>query len=109
MSISAFIPGAQTEEEHRFYVPVATETFFATYWQPAAGELKLQWVPLFSTGVDIEAVDLPDVLRELVRLKQWGQEQVPSDQRDQLLSRIELLETELPRILEQGDCVIFIG
>lgn len=109
MSIIAYIPGARTEEERRFHVPVATETFFASYWQPAAEQLKLQWIPLFSTGVDIELVDLPDVLEELGRLKQWGQMQAPSEQREQLLSRIELLETGLPRALEYGHRVVYIG
>jgi hypothetical protein len=109
MSISAFIPEAANEDERRYNVPVATEAFFAECWQPAAESLGLQWVPLFSTGIEIGREDLPAVLDELARLKQWALARAQDARFEMLAGRIELLETELPKALEREGAVVYIG
>ncbi|TMV49096.1 hypothetical protein FE783_15630 [Paenibacillus mesophilus] len=109
MSISAFIPEPVDDFERRYNVPVAAEAFFAECWEPAAEALGLQWVPLFSTGIDVMKEDLPAVLGELARLKQWALSQDGGERMAKLVSRIELLQTELPKALQREGAVVYIG
>ncbi|MDF2713501.1 MAG: hypothetical protein K0R28_426 [Paenibacillus sp.] len=109
MSISAFIPEPADEFERRYNVPVAAESFFAECWEPAVQALGLRWVPLFSTGVDVMKEDLPAVLDELARLKQWALSRGGGERMEKLSSRIELLETELPKALRRDGAVVHIG
>jgi len=51
------------------HVPVATEAAFSRHWQPLSARLGLVWVPLFQSGLPIEAIDLTSILDELVRLE----------------------------------------
>lgn len=108
MSVSAFIPHPENEEELGFNVPVASEAFFNAYWMPAAEELNLQWVPIFSTGIDISEEDLPDVLGELDRLKQWAAGR-GGEEMEQMLSRIDMLMARLPQAFEREGAVVYIG
>ena len=48
-------------------VPVATEAVFSTHWQPLSQALGLIWIPLFQTGIPVDATDVDDVLDELGR------------------------------------------
>lgn len=109
MSISAFIPDPVNDFERQYNVPVAAEAFFAECWEPAAEQLGLQWVPLFSTGVDVMKEDLPAVLDELARLKKWALSQADGERMEKLASRIELLQTELPKALHRDGAVVYIG
>jgi hypothetical protein len=109
MSISAFVPDPVNGFERQFHIPVAAEAFFAEYWEPAAEQLGLQWVPLFSTGIDITKEDLPAVLDELARLKEWASNQPGGERIAKLASRIELLQAELPKALERDGAVVYIG
>ncbi|MEF3303584.1 hypothetical protein [Paenibacillus sp. GYB003] len=109
MSISAFIPEPADDFERKYSVPVAAESFFAECWEPAAEALGLRWVPLFSTGVDVMKEDLPAVLDELARLKQWALSRGGGERMEKLASRIELLETELPKALRRDGAVVYIG
>ncbi|MEF3313715.1 hypothetical protein PV433_33020 [Paenibacillus sp. GYB004] len=109
MSISAFVPDPVNGFERQFHIPVAAEAFFAEYWEPAAEQLGLQWVPLFSTGIDITKEDLPAVLDELARLKEWALNQPGGERIAKLASRIELLQAELPKALERDGAVVYIG
>jgi hypothetical protein len=109
MSISAFIPEPVNDFERQFNVPVAAEAFFSECWEPAAEALGLQWVPIFSTGIDVMKEDLPAVLDELARLKQWALSQAGGERMEKLVSRIELLQTELPKALQRDGVVVYIG
>ncbi|WP_409340629.1 hypothetical protein [Paenibacillus sp. MBLB4367] len=109
MSISAFIPDPVDGFEKQFHVPVAAEAFFAECWEPAAEALGLQWVPLFSTGIDVMKEDLPAVLDELARLKEWALSQTGGERMEKLASRVQLLQTELPKALQRDGAVVYIG
>ncbi|MDF2659871.1 MAG: hypothetical protein K0Q94_2662 [Paenibacillus sp.] len=109
MSISAFIPEPVNDYERQYNVPVAAEAFFAECWEPAAEALGLRWVPLFSTGIDVMKEDLPAVLDELARLKQWALSEAGEERMAKLASRIELLESELPKALQRDGAVVYIG
>jgi len=109
VSISAFIPEPANDFERQFHVPLAAETFFAECWEPAAETLGLKWVPIFSTGIEIMKEDLPEVLEELNRLKQWALSQAGGERMEKLANRIEILQSELPKMLQRDGAVVYIG
>ncbi|TDG00242.1 hypothetical protein [Paenibacillus piri] len=109
MSISAFILEPVNDDERQYSVPVAAEAVFAECWEPAAEALGLQWVPLFSTGIEIAKEDLPAVLDELARLKQWALDQDGGERMEKVAGRIGLLQTELPKALQRVGAVVYIG
>jgi hypothetical protein len=109
MSICAIITKPENEHEQQFNVPVATELFFQQYWAPAVNELGLQWVPAFSSGIDLLKEDLPAVLDELNRLKAWACSELSGPLMKQMVERIERLDTELPKAFEREGVVVFIG
>lgn len=72
MSIAVFIVDPVDDFERSFTIPVATESFYRQYWVPAIADLDLQWLALFENGVDVEQEDIPAVLGEVSRLKEWA-------------------------------------
>ncbi|NBD23684.1 hypothetical protein [Paenibacillus glycinis] len=109
MSISAFMPEPSGEYEKLFNVPVATEAFFGECWEPAAEALGLRWVPLFAPGIEVTKADLPDVLEELAKLKQWAARGLDGDRQALMLARLDRLAEELPKALERDGAVVYIG
>ena len=71
MSIGIIIDEPKNEKEQLFFIPVATEEVFSSYWLKASNELQLSWIPIFETGILIEKEDIPAILRELGLVKEW--------------------------------------
>lgn len=46
-------------------IPIATESVFIGMWNPIIRQLKLEWMPLFQTGVPVEAEDMVPVIKEV--------------------------------------------
>ncbi|MFC5650334.1 hypothetical protein ACFPYJ_14585 [Paenibacillus solisilvae] len=109
MSISAIIIDPENEFERYFMLPIATEAFYKKYWEPAVEELGLQWIALFQDGTDVEREDAPAVLEEISRLKDWVRSKISGDAQEHMLSRLELLESELPNAFRRGGAVVYIG
>ncbi|NIK71775.1 MULTISPECIES: hypothetical protein [unclassified Paenibacillus] len=109
MSISAFILDPEDEFERAFMLPVATEAFYKQYWEPATEELGLQWTALFQGGTDVEHEDVPAILEELDKLKEWVIAKMDGEAREHMLRRLKLLETGLPSAFRRGDTVVHIG
>ena len=72
MSVLAFVLKPINDYEKHLSIPVASEPFFTKYWIPAVKELKLEWVATFSVGIDITKDDLPNVVGELLQIKEWA-------------------------------------
>jgi len=109
MSIAAMILNSENEFEKKFYIPVASEAFFEECWIPAIEELNLEWVNVFSVGLDMEKEDLPFVIKELTQIKKWAKTNLPNEKQDKIIERIELLEAELPITFQREGAVVFIG
>ncbi|SFF35970.1 hypothetical protein SAMN04487969_12951 [Paenibacillus algorifonticola] len=109
MSISVMILDPQNDFEKHFFLPVATESFFNQYWLPGIQHLKLKWVILFSTGVDIEEEDLQSIFAELNLLKEWADQNLEEEQRSRLFERVDGLKDKLPSAFQRKDAVVFIG
>lgn len=106
MSILAIIQNPQNEAEEAFSIPIATESVFKSKWEPIVEELHLQWLPLLTTGMDIEKIDLEDILNELDRFKSRYVEKYGADE---VVERVDLLIDSLPSAFERADVTVFIG
>lgn len=106
MSISAFIQNPQNDEEESFSVPVASENTFAQRWEPIIEELELQWLPLFSSGIDLDEIDLKDVLAEL---DQFKSAYIDKYGNDEVIERADLLSNSLRKVFSRSGLKVFIG
>ncbi|WP_438497070.1 hypothetical protein [Paenibacillus sp. IHBB 3054] len=110
MSISVMVLEAKDEFEEKFFIPVATESFFQECWEPAIEELALKWTKAFPVGIDLIEEDFPSVLEELFKIKEWAKGHLPEEKKIKIIERIELIETEVPIIFNYREgVVIFIG
>jgi hypothetical protein len=91
------------------FVPIATEEAFYKYWQPGCAALHLQWVPLFHTGLPLEPADIPLVIEELGRLKQWLSCQMESGVAQTVVVRIDQLIQALQQVQGNAQVQVSIG
>ncbi len=108
MSIAAFIDNPKTEEEKSFYIPIATEQSFTSFWKPACERLGLQWIPSFAIGIDISREDLQNVLIEFSQIREWFQENLSDVESKQVVERVDILLKELPSIFSREDIIVCI-
>ncbi|MFB2769544.1 hypothetical protein ACE1AT_09670 [Pelatocladus sp. BLCC-F211] len=121
MSVSLFIKYANAEKSECL-IPVSTEEIFREYWQPASSKLNLQWVPLFQTGIPLEKDDVPYVIEELEKLKQFflemsqadtlkdeSDEREWSEVREYITLRIQNLITELYKLEQEAFVEMYVG
>lgn len=50
--------------------------------------LKLEWVPLFETGIVVDSANVDAVLRELQLLREWMMGQVKYEDESQRIARL---------------------
>ncbi len=109
MSIAAFIQKPKNVFPGDLYTPIATEKFFEKYWIPAIQVLDLQWIRVFSVGLDLTKEKLPNVISELNQLKKWAKGKLNSEEQKHLLDRVSNLESMLEKAFTIEDAVVFIG
>ena len=105
MSI-CLLAGAATSRKS---TPIATEDAFRRFWSPGARALRLRWVPLFASGVKLEADEISAVVAELERLKAWLSGKPERTAPAQVLSRVDLLLGELRRLKRRAGATAYIG
>jgi len=110
MSIGIIIDEPKNEEEQLFFIPVATEEFFTSYWLKASNELQLNWVPIFETGIVIEKEDMPVILKEIKLVKGWIEKNVKNiDIKIDILKRINYISENLPKAFEKENIKLYVG
>ncbi|CAI3304033.1 hypothetical protein ACK4CS_16805 [Enterococcus gallinarum] len=110
MSIGIIIDEPKNEKEQLFFIPVATEEVFSSYWLKASNELQLSWIPIFETGILIEKEDIPAILRELGLVKEWIKKNVIDiDTKIDLEKRINYILETLPKAFENKNIKLYIG
>lgn len=110
MSIGIMIDEPENEEEKLFYIPLATEENFENYWNKAANQLNLQWVPFFSSGIIIEYDDLPFIIDELNMVINWMKDHVTNlETKKELINRIQYILEKLPNLFKQNNIKLYIG
>jgi hypothetical protein len=109
MSVALSIQPRDTSASAARLVPVATEDVFKRHWLPGSEALGQKWVPLFETGIPVDAEDIPEVLAELRALQTWTREHAPASAAviRERLERLILELTSLQENLEQAE--LFIG
>lgn len=70
MSVSLLISGKDIPEEKWENIPIASEESFKKLWLPLSKDLDLEYVPLFEIGLDIDAENLNDVIKEMKLLEE---------------------------------------
>ncbi len=80
------------------YLPLATEEIFNKHWTPAAASLGCVWVPLFRSGAPVPVEDLPSVLDELRRLRDYFAAEIDSPSTIGVCQRSTWLVGELEKI-----------
>lgn len=112
MSVSLLIKYHNPGKRSRL-VPIATEDTFEQYWQTASSRLALKWVPIFQSGLPLRNDDIPLIVAELDRLRDYwvesGQHDIPREIAEQLLSRVKNLLIELKGIQEDPDAEGYIS
>lgn len=90
-------------------VAIAPERVFTDHWQRGAAALRLKLVPCCQTGIKITQKELPLLLEELARLKQWME--LPDSEIPQggVLDHISNLIEELDRLRGSTRAKIWIG
>ncbi len=110
MSISVMILDAKDEFEEKFFIPIATESFFQECWEPAIEELGLKWTKVFPVGIDLVEEDFPLIIDELSKIKDWAKNNLTENKQRKIFERIELIESEVPHAFTHRDgIVVFIG
>lgn len=105
MSVGLLIT-SKTNSEERELIPVAAQRIFVSKWLPGCSALTLEWVPLFETGLVIDASNASAVLDELRRLEQW---MTGRSGYEYEMERISRLIDRLDSARNQADLEIFIG
>lgn len=91
------------------FVPIATEESFHKYWQPGCAALRLQWVPLFPTGLPLKQADISLVIEELGLLKQWLSCRMATGVPQAVVVRIEQLIQALKNVQGDSQVAVYIG
>lgn len=109
MSVSLLITSATDGQRGRM-LPIASEQIFNQYWVPAATRLKLEFVPLFQTGLPVNREDIPYILDELQQLRTFFEtQQVASGTTLTLIERVDGLAHMLEGLLHTSSEDIYIG
>ncbi|MBM7543285.1 hypothetical protein [Amphibacillus cookii] len=110
MSIGIIIDEPKNEKEQLFFIPVATEEVFSSYWLKASNELQLSWVPIFETGIVIEKENMSVILRELGLVKEWIEKNVRDiDAKIDLEIRLDYILETLPKAFADENIKLYVG
>ena len=105
MSVGLLVT-SKTDPDRRELVPVAAQKVFTSKWLPGCTDLKLEWVPLFETGIPVDASNASAIVEELQQLRQWMTQRTGYEYETERISRlIEGVENART----QPDLEIFIG
>jgi hypothetical protein len=63
MSVGVYIENPLDREEDKFYLPLATESFFYDVWVNGATDLDLKLIPLLGIGFEVNKEECRSVER----------------------------------------------
>lgn len=107
MSVSVFRINQEDDSfELGFEIPISREEFFVKYWQPAIEELKISGI---QNGVELRKEQLESTLQELEKLRIWAHSNLKNNDLEYMVTRIDLLNKQLPLAFKTDDTVLWIG
>lgn len=109
MGIDAYVLKAKDLDRRDLYTPLITLSFFKRCWLPAIEALNLEWLRVFSMGLDLTKEYLPNVIDELHKIQKWGESNLSEGDYDYMLESITKLENMLKEAFNHEDVVVFIG
>jgi hypothetical protein len=93
MSVSLLMKTASNPDDQ--YIPIATNDAFKEFWAPGCLALGLEWIPQFHSGLELRKEDIPQILEELSRLREWMRTRFTTPRVEFLDGRIERLSQKL--------------
>jgi hypothetical protein len=109
MGIDAFVLEGKDLARRDLYTPLITLNFFKKRWLPAIESLNLEWLRCFTSGLDLTKKELPYVLHELQKIKEWGKNNLSEGEYDYMDESITKLQNMLDEAFKHEDVVVFIG
>jgi hypothetical protein len=97
---------SKSNRDRRELTPVAPQEIFVSRWLPGCVALKLAWVPLFETGINVDSANAGVILEELDLLRRWMAQQTGYDYESE---RISCLIAGLEDARSNPDLESFIG
>lgn len=105
MSVGLLIT-SKSNPSHRELIPVAAQQIFTSRWLPGCSALKLEWVPLFETGIVVDSSNANAILEELHLLREWMAQRIGYEYESERISR---LIDGVEQARTKPDLDIFIG
>lgn len=111
MTVALTVLDSPDEADKQICLPIATEATFKTLWIKGAESLGLNWLPLFQTGIPLEAADKDYILSELGQFEDWLQsENIDSAEKSRIKQRIHLFTSKIQELYLKSDKIkIYIG
>lgn len=107
MSVGVMMYDSKTNQLISNYsFPVSNEEFFLKYWQVAIDELGIKRI---QNGIELRQPHLAEGLKELDKLKNWAISNLSGGNLEYMITRIELMQFELPLAFQIGDIYLWIG
>lgn len=112
MSVAVYMENSDLSAfESEFCIPIASERFFAMYWQKAIEELSVRRI---QNGISLKKEGLKDAVIELAKLREWAlsNPELQKNRREQeyMVNRIDSLTLQLPIVFsKKPDAVLWIG
>jgi hypothetical protein len=83
-------------------IPIATSQVFREYWRVGSAALNLRLVLLLEDGL-FKKEDIPDLIGELRRLRNWFETSQPNSISNALTARADTAIAAFERVLESPD------
>ncbi len=109
MSIDAYILKQKNETNEKMYTPIMSQEFFIKCVIPGIEAERLNWLRGLSVGIDVNEDNLLSVRNELVKLKEWGENNLSKADYAYLNERISRLEAMLDKAFQFEEVTVFIG
>ena len=107
MSVGVMMYDNKTDQLISNYsFPVSTEEFFIKYWQTAIDELGIKRI---QNGIELRESELAEALNGLDKLENWAKSNLTGENLDYMVTRIELMQSELPVAFQRKDIYLWIG
>lgn len=88
-----------------FSINIATTKFYNAYWEIAIKELG---ITIFRENGQFSKKELPEVIRELERLKEWAISNLSGKELEYMEERIVNLIEAVPEMFNQEDTILYI-
>ena len=88
------------ENDTKICLAVSGEEFFNEIWANALGDLQ---ITRLGNGIYLYKEDLPDILNDFLRIKQWSESNLSGEDLANIVSHIDTILDYLPKQWAEND------